>query len=279
MKITVLVDNNTYIDHYFFGEPGLSYFIEDEGVNILFDAGYSDAFIKNANKMNIDLNNINSVVISHGHMDHTWGLFYLIKLYTEAALETIDFNKPNIIAHPLSFIDRSLPNCIEIGSIITEDKLNKHFNMMLSKEPIWITEKLVFLGEIERNNDFENKMPIGQTRENGNFEPDYIMDDSALVYKSKKGLVIITGCSHSGICNIIEYAKKVCKCHRIADIIGGFHLLNPPEDVLKETIKHIKLNNIEKIHPCHCTDLQSKIELSKVTNVNEVGVGLSLLYE
>ena len=70
------------IDRYFLGEPGVSYLIQDEGREILFDVGYSDVFIKNAQKMNIHLRNLNFIVLSHGHLDHTWGLVTLIKLYT-----------------------------------------------------------------------------------------------------------------------------------------------------------------------------------------------------
>jgi len=277
MKLTVLVDNNTLIDRYFYGEPGVSYLIQDGDTNILFDTGYSDAFINNAYKMNIDLKNLSSVVISHGHNDHTWGLFYLIKFYTEAAIEKINFNKPNLFAHPLAFLHKQFKD-MEIGSIVTEEKLRKHFNIALSKDPVWLTDKLVFLGEIERTNNFENKKPAGKVQCNGADMDDYMLDDSAMVYKSSKGLVIITGCSHSGICNIIEYSKKVCKDDRIADIIGGFHLLNPSEELLGNTRDYIRQSKIEEIHACHCTDLRSKIELSKAVKLKEVGVGLVLEY-
>jgi 7,8-dihydropterin-6-yl-methyl-4-(beta-D-ribofuranosyl)aminobenzene 5'-phosphate synthase len=82
LELSVLVDNNTLIDRYFQGEPGVSYHLQDGGTNILFDAGYSDAFIRNAEKMGIHLLDIDVVVLSHGHLDHTWGLYHLIKLYT-----------------------------------------------------------------------------------------------------------------------------------------------------------------------------------------------------
>jgi 7,8-dihydropterin-6-yl-methyl-4-(beta-D-ribofuranosyl)aminobenzene 5'-phosphate synthase len=106
MKLTVLVDNNTLIDRYFYGEPGVSYFIEDEGNKILFDLGYSDVFIKNAQKLNIDLLNLDFVVLSHGHLDHTWGLDPLIRLYTEAIIENLNHKNPIIIAHPLTFYSK-----------------------------------------------------------------------------------------------------------------------------------------------------------------------------
>lgn len=277
MKLTILVDNNTFIDRYFYGEPAAAYYIEADGINILFDAGYSDAFIKNALKMNISLNNLNSIVISHGHIDHTGGLYDLIKLYSEGKLEGQNPNKPNLIAHPDAFMYKHSKG-EEIGSVISEEKLRGHFNMVLSKEPVWITDNLVFLGEIERSNDFENKIPIGKVKFEGKETDDYILDDSALVYRSTKGLVIITGCSHSGICNIIEYAKKIMGDDRIVDIIGGFHLQSPSEELLKKTCEYIEKCNIDQLHAGHCTDLKSKLALGRIANLKELGVALELEY-
>ena len=279
MKLKVLVDNNTLIDRYFYGEPGVSYFIEEGDVKILFDAGYSDAFIKNAQKMDVNLLELDYVAVSHGHIDHTWGLTHLIRLYTEAKIERRKYSEPKLIAHPDAFLYKEFDGNEEIGSILDESKLGKHFNISLSRKPVWLTDRLVFLGEIERTNDFENKKPIGKYEKDGIKADDYVMDDSALVYKSSNGLVIITGCSHSGICNIIEYAKKICKDDRVIDIIGGFHLLDPSEKQLHCTVDYFKQADINEVHACHCTDLRSKIELSKVANLKEVGVGLTLEYK
>ena len=79
MELTVLVDNNCYIDKYYLAEPALSFYIEDKELRILFDCGYSDVFYKNAKAMNIDLTKLTHVVLSHGHNDHTGGLKYLVK--------------------------------------------------------------------------------------------------------------------------------------------------------------------------------------------------------
>jgi len=97
MKLTVLVDNNTIIDRYFHGEPGVSYFIECDDRKYLFDTGYSDIFLRNATKMGINLLTLDAVVISHGHNDHTWGLGELVKLYFEAIYEGYGCEKPTII--------------------------------------------------------------------------------------------------------------------------------------------------------------------------------------
>lgn len=278
MKLTILVDNNTLIDRYFFAEPGLSFLIEDEKHKILFDVGYSDIFIRNAYKMNMRFWDLDFLVLSHGHLDHTWGLMELIKLFTEASVENIDYQIPTLIAHPHVFLPREIGSLKQIGSMITGEEIKRHFPVKLSIDPIWITGRLVFLGEIKRGNDFEAKNPIGKIEGKDDKEDDYIMDDSALVYCSTKGLVIITGCSHSGICNIIEQAKKVCKENRIIDIIGGFHLLNPEKKQLEGTLEYFKKLQPETLHACHCTDLNSKIALSKVSNIQEVGVGLTLNY-
>ena len=95
MKLTVLVDNNTYIDQYYAGEPAVSYYIETDDIKILFDTGYSDIFIKNACSMGIDLDSLTHIVLSHGHNDHSRGLKYLRHHY--------DLPDIRLIAHPLCF--------------------------------------------------------------------------------------------------------------------------------------------------------------------------------
>jgi 7,8-dihydropterin-6-yl-methyl-4-(beta-D-ribofuranosyl)aminobenzene 5'-phosphate synthase len=278
MKLIVLVDNNTLIDRYFFAEPGISLYIEEGGKRILLDVGYSDIFIKNAQKMNIDLRILDYVVLSHGHLDHTWGLDPLVRLYTESRIESISHKKPTVLAHPLAFFSKTFDD-MEIGSLISQDKLSIHFPVKLSKDPIWLTDRILFLGEVERTNDFEGKKPIGSIIKPEGEEPDYLYDDTALAYKSPQGLVIITGCSHSGICNIIEQAKKLCKEERVIDIVGGLHLLDPSKEQLQGTLEYMRKLNPKQMHACHCTDLNSKIALSKVVNLKEVGVGLVLEYE
>lgn len=278
MKLTVLVDNNTLIDRYLLGEPAVSFLIEDEGKKILFDVGYSDAFIKDATKLSVGLRDLDYLVLSHCHLDHTWGLVPLVRMYTESMIEGISVNRSKLITHPSTFIPRQGPGMPEIGSLLTQEKLSKFFDVCLSSGPMWLTKRLVFLGQIERTNDFEAKDPIGTVVENGKTKPDFIPEDSALAYKSEQGLVIITGCSHSGICNIVEYARKVCKTDEVLDIIGGFHLLNPRQEQLEETVNYMRQLRPKAVHACHCTDLSSKIALSRAVDVQEVGSGLVLNY-
>ncbi len=278
MELTVLVDNNTIIDRYLKGEPGLSFLIEENNKKILFDTAYSEIFIENAIKMDYDLLDIDYIVLSHSHLDHTWGLNHLIKYYTEINIEGRENKKFKLITHPDTFKTRTLGDYKEVGTMISEKKIKQHCQLKLSKDPVWFMDDIVFLGEIERNNDFEAQEPIGKVVDGEQKKDDYVIEDSAIVYKKEEGLVVITGCSHAGICNIIEKAKRVCNEERIIDVIGGFHMLNPSEKQLAGTVKYMEKLQPEVIHPCHCTDFATRAELANVVNVEEVGTGLKLTY-
>ncbi len=276
MKVDVLVDNNTLIDQYYLAEPGFSILIEDSDVRVLFDTGYSDIFIRNGQKMGLDLTHLDYLVLSHSHLDHTWGLEPLVRYYSELKTARIPHSKPSLITHSQTFISVTEENFGEFGSLMSKEKLAKHFQLNLSDQPVWLSDRLVFLGQIPRENDFESVRRFG--RKDGSDEEDWVIEDSALAYKSKDGLVIMTGCSHAGICNIIEYAKTVCSENRIHDILGGLHLQDPPERQIQGTLNYLKGLKLKRIHACHCTDLKSKIALSGVVDIGEVGVGLSLTY-
>ncbi len=266
MKLKVLVDNNTYIDQYYCGEPAVSYYIEDEEIRLLLDVGYSDLFIKNAKKLGVNLENIDAIVISHGHDDHTRGLKYYFDQKNKSNI--------SIISHPDAFNEKVLDN-LKICSPILKEELKEKCNLILSKIPIKVSKNITLLGEIPRMNDFESRKPIGKQVTHKNLVDDYVLDDTALVYKSENGIYIITGCSHSGICNIIEYAKEVSKDNRVLGIIGGFHLFEVNEQVNK-TIDYLKQNNLQELYPCHCTSFSVRAEIHKTLEVKEVGVGLEL---
>jgi 7,8-dihydropterin-6-yl-methyl-4-(beta-D-ribofuranosyl)aminobenzene 5'-phosphate synthase len=133
----------------------LSYLIREGNLNILFDVGYSDLLIRNAQKMNISLRDVDFIVISHGHIDHTGGLEPLIKYYTEAASENIPHRPVTLVAHPLAFDRKQKEKFADIGPLIPVEKLALYFQFNLSQKPLWLSDQLVFLGEIERTNDFE----------------------------------------------------------------------------------------------------------------------------
>lgn len=266
MKLTILVDNNTFIDQYYHGEPAASFYIETKDKRILFDTGYSDILISNAEKMGIDLKEVTHIVLSHGHDDHTRGLKYL--------KEAIDMSGMKLIAHPKCFLPKYNGD-LYIGSPFSEEDI-KQMTEFIPCESTWmITEKLIYLGEIPRMNAYENQKPIGTYRKNGILKDDYLLDDTAMVYKSEKGLFIITGCSHSGICNIIEYAKKVCNEEKVYGVLGGFHLFENDEQ-LQKTIDYLQKNKIEQFYPCHCVSLLARAKMMEKLPVVETGVGLNI---
>ena len=268
MKLKILVDNNTFINKYYLGEPAVSYYIEDGDTKILFDTGYSDAFIKNAEKMDIDLEKLDKIVLSHGHNDHTGGLKYFF--------ENVKNQNIELIAHNDCFNHKIRDNNIYIGTSMKEDELRNVCRLNLIKNSTKISENIYYLGEIPEFNDFEKRQPVGKCEFGNEFVDDILNEDTAIVYKGNKGLFIITGCSHSGICNIIEYAKKVCNENRIYGVIGGFHLFHTNER-LQKTIEYFKENSIELLYPCHCVSLEAKIEMGKQIKINEVGVGLEII--
>lgn len=275
MRVRLLADNSTLIDHYYLAEPGFSALIEVEGGKVLFDLGYSDVFYKNALKMDQALLDLTHVVLSHGHLDHTWGLYHLIAALTEAQIEKRNFSRPELVAHPDVFLTkRSGGTLPESGSLISEEKCSNHFRLVLSRKPLWLLENLVFLGEIPRRYPFESAEPGRRIHREGVFEPDCMADDSALVWCGKEGLVIITGCSHSGICNIAAYAQEVCGEKRIQDIIGGFHLLRASEERMHALVTTLSSLGVTRMHPCHCTDFAARKRLSESFLVEDAGSGL-----
>ena len=280
LTLSVLVDNNTFTDRYFSGEPGLSFLLETDEKKILFDTGYSDAFLANARNMGTDLLDLDYVILSHGHFDHTGGLVALIRHLAESKINHIPHQVPHLVAHPLCFCPRPRPPLPNTGSPLGEEEVRRQFPVNLSCSQVWITGDLVFLGEVPRRFAYERTDPGTRTilLPDGSTAPDFLLDDSALAFQSGAGLVIITGCSHAGICNIAEYAREVCGENRIVDIIGGFHLVGPSPEQLQGTCDYLRNAVPAAVHACHCTSLFAKITLSGACTLQETGVGLRLEY-
>jgi 7,8-dihydropterin-6-yl-methyl-4-(beta-D-ribofuranosyl)aminobenzene 5'-phosphate synthase len=277
LSLTVLVDNTTLADHDYGGEAGLSFFIETADKKILFDTGLSGLFFANAEKMGIGLRDLDYLVLSHGHIDHTGGLPTLTRHLATAPLEGTPSRVPELIAHPRCFWQKEKEGR-KNGSAMSEAEVRRQFPVNLSDTPVWITDDLVFLGEIPKRFAFEESdsgKRIIRTPEGKN-EPDPLLDDTALAFRSEEGLVIITGCSHAGICNITEYAREVCGEKHVRDIIGGLHLLSPEPKRFQKTGKYLNRLHVNALHACHCTSLPAKLALAEYCPMQEVGVGMKI---
>jgi len=265
LKLWVLMDNNTLIDRYYLGEPAASYYLEIDDARILLDTGFSDLFIENAKRMRVDLSRLTHIVLSHGHNDHTYGLPPLAEQYDLAGVE--------LVAHPKCLTPR-WHNGEYVGPPEHWD-VPSRWSYRPSTKPIWLSDHCVFLGQIPVTHDFEPRTPLGSTSPDSTEQNDLLLEDTALACKTENGLFIVTGCSHSGICNIVSYARQVCGEERIAGIIGGFHLLEASERVEK-TAEFLASLNPGPVYPCHCVSLAAKFQLHEKLDVREVGSGLYL---
>lgn len=266
MKLTVLMENTTFGEPPCLAEPGFSIYIEDDHDHILFDTGWTEAFLHNAKIFGVDLSQLGSIVFSHGDDDHTGGFPHLAKIF--------DLSKTPIYAHTNCFQPKS-KNGRNCGSAYNTDEMYARFNVKLSKTPIQVTKNLLFLGEIPSYFEFEKRVTTNQMLVNEQLIDDYILDDSALVYLGDKGLFIITGCSHSGICNIIEYAKEITGENRIHGIVGGFHL-SKIDERLEKTMDYLVQISPEIFAPCHCVTFEVKAAMHKRLPITNMLVGKTL---
>lgn len=237
MKLTVLTENTA--SRIFSAEHGVSYLISQDNCTVLFDTGNSDNFLRNAALLGINLDEIvDFVVLSHGHWDHGNGLRFI-------------GNKP-LITHPGSFLNRFNKNGTEnIGLILSKETIQEKFRLIETSRSFQISEKMFYLGEIPRSNAFESQT-TDFVDELG--IDDFVPDDSALAIIQDKKLIVVSGCAHSGICNICEAAKKVTGISEIMAVIGGFHLKQADEQT-RQTIRYFKEEKISRVIPSHCTEL------------------------
>ncbi len=260
MEVTVLTEN--VAGDKFLAEHGLSYLIEHDGKNILFDTGHSSVFLANSIAMGIDLQNIvDVVVLSHGHWDHGDGLQHI--------------SNKTLITHPNSFIKRFRKGSKQnIGLALSKSEIETKFKLIETESAYYISDKIIFAGSIPRINDFESKKTLF-VDENGN--DDFVPDDSALILIENNELIIISGCAHSGICNITQYAKKISGIEKVKVVMGGFHLKNKEEQTLK-TIEYFNHSEIKNIIPSHCTELPALCMFSEHFTINQLKTGQVLTF-
>lgn len=282
MKVTLLQENTSLFGKYLAAEHGFSAWIEDGDKKILFDTGFSDKFIQNAMDLKIDLRTVDYVILSHAHRDHTGGMKHLIKHFENNCM----YRKPKLIITDEIIFNRiyNFKKNHQSGFDVSKEVLQQYFEIIVEPNPIWLTDNLVYMGKTELTNDFEHKVPQASMRlVNGVYCPDVVNEDTQFAYlhKNRKEVSVIAACAHYGICNIMEYAKKLTKAEHIHTYLGGSHLRidEVPQSQLDKTVEYIKSQKINRFYICHDTDLHCKLALWNATASIEAGVGLVVEFD
>ena len=277
MRIIILVDNmcgTPYVQSRFvkrldspaksfMGEQGFSVFVEtDAGQRLLIDAGASEtAILNNLGAVGHEPKDLNAVFVTHGHYDHVGGL-----------VPFINAGVP-IYTHPKTFVSKRYSTAGEVKTDISPspsvmEALGKA-KLNFSSSPIEIMPGVKTSGEIPRVTDFEQTLNFLREEE-GKMVEDVLLEEQALYLVTKRGLVVITGCSHPGIVNIVQHAKKSTGS-KIHMVIGGFHLGGASLDRIRKTMDQLKSLGVDRIAPLHCTGFEA------MKNISDRFVGFELL--
>ncbi len=256
-RVTILCENTIGIPLDVIGEHGFACHVETESGNYLFDTGRGFGIARNALVLGKDLREIKAIMISHGHYDHTGGLPDVLQI--KGAVD--------VFGHPDMFLKRywikdgktrfiGIPHRRELLESMGA-------NFRLGREMVEVGPGVYLTGEIPRNTSFEkgdaNMTLI--TDEGEKIHPDPIRDDLSLVIDGDKGLILVLGCAHAGMVNIIEYVLEKMNRDRFHAVIGGTHLGFSSESQFEETMRVIDQYRIERIGVSHCTGLAAAAKL------------------
>jgi 7,8-dihydropterin-6-yl-methyl-4-(beta-D-ribofuranosyl)aminobenzene 5'-phosphate synthase len=246
INIRILVDNEA--KNGLKAEHGFALWLEIDGQNILFDTGQNDALIKNTEQLGISLETAHTLVLSHGHYDHTGGLADVlscnrqVKVYCHAAAFLPRYSVTDGVARPVKMTTRAMSSIANLP----EEKLEWVTKAQKLTKSVGIT------GEIPRLIPFETTGGSFYFDQDGK-RTDAIVDDMALWVEGRDGLIICIGCCHAGIINTINHIKKVSGIDKIHTIIGGLHLKNANDTRLEKTVDKLSREKIETLITCHCT--------------------------
>jgi len=248
-------------------ENGFSMFVRilsaDKSHSILFDTGSSpDGVVENSKRMGIDLSEIESIVLSHGHYDHSGGLIPVLK-----SLDKIDLP---IIVHDEMFKKRGVARpdgTIRLHPEFPTKGQLESAQLVSTTKPSLVASGLALVtGEIPRETAFEKGYLLHRAFVDGSWQPDpWIWDDRAIIINVKdKGLVVLSGCAHAGIINTINYSKRITGINKIYAVIGGFHLAgNKTQNRVKKTVEKLDEINPNLIAPSHCTGWRAKCVIAQ----------------
>ena len=251
VKATVLCENCVFYNVGAMAEHGWAVYIETEHGNFLFDTGLGNTIMNNARFFKKNLKNINGIIISHHHRDHTGGLLAVLEEKDEAV---------KVYSHPDLFKDSfSIRTGVKVNAGIPfrrEILENRGADFKFNKDFTEIAPGIMLSGEIPRKTDYEKGVKTLLMKSQDGYIQDKLLDDQTLVIKTEKGLFIILGCSHSGIINIINHIIEKTGDSHIHTIIGGTHLGPAEQDTREKSIQALKEFDIERIGVSHCTGLE-----------------------
>jgi 7,8-dihydropterin-6-yl-methyl-4-(beta-D-ribofuranosyl)aminobenzene 5'-phosphate synthase len=264
LTVNVLAEDSVVYESPYLAQHGVSFLLEGSSGSevryILIDVGQnSQALLYNMSLMEVSPSIIDTIVLTHCHYDHTQGV---VKM-----LEQIGRKDVRVTAHSTIFRPHFItePRERHVGvqpqdSHVAMERAGARLS--LSDEPFRLMPGLITTGEIRRQTDFEEVGIALKTIENGEVKEDLMRDDISIVAKIRgKGLVVITGCSHAGIINILLQAEELTGCNRIDGIIGGFHLVEAPETRILRTMAELAKLKPARIFAGHCTGFRAQVEL------------------
>ena len=292
VSITILVDNwtsmmrkSTNVVKYYTEKPlqaehGFSALIDlkETGKKILWDAGIThNTLLNNAKQMGIELAKIDKIALSHGHSDHTAAITEVVKII-DVKPKPREWKGESEITKMLNwFGERRVPIIAHPSAIRERWELNKDGSMygpaivpwkdweisgaelIFSEGPYQLDKGCWTTGVIPRLSFEKLDRPSSRIFSEGDkFFKDEVDDDQTLIINIKnKGLVVITGCAHSGIVNIVNYAKEISGVDKVWGVIGGFHLANVTDEDLSNTITAFKQLRPAIVAPSHCTGFEA----------------------
>jgi 7,8-dihydropterin-6-yl-methyl-4-(beta-D-ribofuranosyl)aminobenzene 5'-phosphate synthase len=244
----------------------LTLHIEGAKHRLLLDSGLDAlAASHNADVLSLDLSNCESLISSHGHIDHAGGLLNLRKKMN--TVQTIP-----LVLHEDAFRNRLVKfqdgRAVDLPAPDRSLLTNAGYEIIEKHSPsLWIEDRVLITGEIPRTNKFEKGFPNHYSEiEEGKMEADpLIKDDQAIILTVKdKGLVVITGCGHAGIINTLNYAKELTGQDRIFSVIGGMHLSGGLfEPIIPTTLQELEKLKPKFVVPCHCSGLKAMTEIAR----------------
>jgi len=263
VQITILVeDSENPSEPHLKSKHGLSLLINaeigKETVTILMDTGPSpDVLFDNADVLGVNLEDVDVIVLSHGHYDHTGGLLQALKC-TKKRVPVI--GHPQVLEPKFSL----KPHLRSIGAHLNRFDVESAGGVpVFSLDPVKIADGITTTGQVPRTTPFE-EVDGFWTVQNNRFVEDSVLDDQSLVINSAgKGLIIVAGCAHAGIINTVKYAQSLTGEKRVYAVLGGFHLVSADNTRIHLTVNELKKLNSRFVGPCHCTGKKAVKEIAE----------------